>query len=164
MDDPRIPDELPAARRKQPEQPAEQDIDRAFQLAHVARGRARAPYSGFTVGAALLTDNGELFPGCNVENASYGLTLCAERAAIAGWTAATDPGERSEVALVVIVTGADQPTAPCGACRQWLVEFAPDATVMAESAIGERRTWTVRDLLPDPFDGESLGAGAPTSP
>ena len=141
--------------------PSEAEIARALELARIARGRARAPYSGFAVGAALLTSTGDAFPGCNVENASYGLTLCAERTAIAGWTATTDAGDRGEVVLVVIVTGASAPTAPCGACRQWLVEFAPDALVIAESVTGERRLWTVPELLPDAFDGASLAGFSP---
>lgn len=160
MDDSRPPDEPPRSGGS-PTAPAAlspADIERAFVLARVARGRARAPYSKFPVGAALLTAGGTLFPGCNVENASFGLTTCAERNALGGWTASTEPSDRGVVTLVVIVTGADEPTAPCGACRQWLVELAPDALVVAEAATGERRTWTVRELLPDAFDGSSLPA------
>ena len=113
------------------------------RLARQARRRAHAPYSGFRVGAALRTRRGEIVTGCNVENASYGLTICAERAAVCAAVAA---GARS-LRRAVVVTDIDPPAAPCGACRQVLSEFGPDLTV---TAVGPRQSvsWTMGELLP----------------
>ncbi|HUX05811.1 MAG TPA: cytidine deaminase [Acidobacteriota bacterium] len=110
-----------------------------------AREKAYAPYSGFKVGAALLTADGSVFTGGNVENASYGMTVCAERVAVLTAVAA---GKR-EIVKLAVVTGNSPPLAPCGACRQVLVEFAPGAEVLAASTKGEVRTWTAAELLPD---------------
>jgi cytidine deaminase len=110
-----------------------------------ARERAYAPYSGFKVGAAVLTADGSVYTGCNVENASYGLTVCAERVAVMTAIAA---GKRDFVKIVVI-TSNSPPLAPCGACRQVLVEFAPRAEVISISTKGETRRWGAADLLPD---------------
>jgi len=122
------------------------DRDALVARARDVRERAYAPYSGFRVGAALLCDDGTVFVGSNVENASYGLTLCAERAAV---VAAIAHGHR-DFRAVAIVTEADKPVAPCGACRQVLVEFAPALTVVSEAG-GEREEWTLDRLLPAPF-------------
>jgi cytidine deaminase len=116
--------------------------------ARAARDRAYAPYSGFHVGAALLTGDGEVFEGCNVENASYGLTICAERGAV---MAAVAAGKRTFRA-VFIATDGSGPAAPCGACRQVLAEFAPDLLVVSEAG-GTTTEWTMDRLLPDPFKG-----------
>ncbi|MEN3010815.1 MAG: cytidine deaminase [Candidatus Bipolaricaulaceae bacterium] len=117
-----------------------------------ARARAYAPYSGFAVGAALLAKDGRVFTGCNVENASYGLTVCAERVAL---FKAVSEGAREFVALAVACgTG---PCAPCGACRQALYEFAPDLLLIL--ADGEGRVWrTARlaELLPHGFGPKDL--------
>lgn len=124
--------------------------------AAAARDRAYAPYSGFAVGAALETEHGAIVAGCNVESASYGLTICAERVAIAK---AVSEGIHSGFVRIAIVTAADVLTPPCGACRQLLWEFAPDAEVVLANTAGKRETHTVRDLLPHGFGAANLGKG-----
>jgi cytidine deaminase len=123
-------------------------------LARRARELAYAPYSQFAVGAALLTRSGRVFTGCNVENASYPLTTCAERVAV---VRAVSEGEREfEAIAVVTATGA----APCGACRQILREFAgPDGTlrVIIADLTGSVRTFTLAQLLPESFSSAYLG-------
>lgn len=119
--------------------------------ARAAMANAHAPYSRFHVGAAIETADGRVFAGCNVESASYGLTICAERMALGAAVAA---GARA-LRRVVVTTDADPPAAPCGACRQLLAEFGLDLEVLAVGPTGERR-WTLRDLLPDAFSRESL--------
>lgn len=117
-----------------------------------ARDRAYAPYSGFAVGAALLSQDGRIFSGCNVENASYGLTVCAERVAL---FKAVSEGAREFVALAVAC--GQGPCAPCGACRQVLYEFAPELLVIM--ADGKGKTWcTARlsELLPHGFGPRDL--------
>jgi cytidine deaminase len=113
--------------------------------------RAYAPYSGFHVGAAILA-GGRIFTGENIENASYPVSVCAERNAVARMI---DAGER-RIDLVAVVTAADMPTPPCGACRQVLWEFGREALVVAETTNGERKTWALEDLLPDAFGPEDL--------
>lgn len=127
--------------------------DRAALVAaaRAAMANAHAPYSRFHVGAAIETADGRVFAGCNVESASYGLTICAERMALGAAVAA---GARA-LRRVVVTTDADPPAAPCGACRQLLAEFGLDLEVLAVGPTGERR-WTLRDLLPDAFTRESL--------
>lgn len=122
------------------------DLDTLLNDAAGARDRAYAPYSGFRVGAALLTGDGKVYTGSNVENASFGLTTCAERVAV---FAAVHAGER-RLSAVAISTDGPTPVAPCGACRQVLAEFAPDIRVVSAAA-GERREWQLSELLPDPF-------------
>jgi cytidine deaminase len=119
--------------------------------AEAARANAYAPYSKFRVGAALEAADGTVFVGCNVENASYGLTNCAERTAIA---AAVVAGHR-EFRRIVIVTDAEVPVSPCGACRQVLREFGPHLDVISYGTATEQR-WTMTDLLPDAFDPRVL--------
>jgi cytidine deaminase len=127
-------------------------LERAIALAAQARDRAYAPYSRFRVGAAVLTADGQCFVGANVENASYGLTACAERIAL--WTGAV--AGMSAVRFVVVVTDTPQPVTPCGACRQVLSELAPDATVVMATVGGRRQEATVRDLLPGAFGQKDL--------
>lgn len=114
--------------------------------ARAAWGHAYAPYSGFSVGAALRDGEGRVHAGANVENASYGLGRCAEQSAIQAM--ATAGGRR--LREIVVVTAADPPASPCGACRQVLSEFGPDATVYLVNDRGAWRT-TVARLLPDGF-------------
>lgn len=116
-----------------------------------AMRQAWAPYSKFTVGAAIEADDGRVFVGCNVESASYGLTICAERMALG---AAVVGGAR-RLKQVVVATSADPPAAPCGACRQLLAEFGLDLEVVAVGPTSERR-WTLGTLLPDAFTRETF--------
>jgi cytidine deaminase len=125
--------------------------DTLTQAARDAQRRAYAPYSRFAVGAALEADDGRIFAGCNVENASYGLTMCAERVAVA--TAVAAGAQRFRRA--VVVTDTDPPAAPCGACRQVLAEFGPDLVIDAVGTTSRRR-WTMPELLPDAFAREQL--------
>jgi len=129
-------------------------LAKALTAARGARVRAYAPYSRFAVGAALVGEDGAVFAGCNVENAAYPSSICAERGAV---MAAVAAGVR-RFAFVVIVTDADVPTPPCGACRQVLAEFGLDLLLISVGATGERR-WQLRDLLPDAFGPEQLEAG-----
>lgn len=117
------------------------------KLALEAAENAYAPYSRFKVGAALLTAGGEVFTGCNVENASYGLTVCAERVAL---YKAVSRGERSFSAIAV-AADTDDHCSPCGACRQVLAEFGGDTRVYMANRRGEYRETTVAELLPAAF-------------
>lgn len=118
-----------------------------------ARDRAYAPYSGFAVGAALRTKDGRVFQGCNVENASYSTTICAERGALAAAVAA---GKRDWVALA-IATGSDRPTPPCGICRQSLFELVPHLRIRSYAKDGAFADYVLSELLPDAFDRDQLG-------
>ena len=117
-----------------------------------ARKNAYAPYSGFKVGAALLTASGQIFSGANVENASYGASICAERVAA---VKAVTVGETSFQALVV-ATAALRPSAPCGICRQFLNEFGPDLKLIMVNLAGARTEATLTEYLPDAFGPASL--------
>ena len=117
-----------------------------------AREKAFAPYSGFRVGAALEAEDGTVFTGCNVESASYGLTICAERVAI---VKGVSEG-RTRFRCVAVVADTDDLTPPCGACRQLLWEFAPDAIITLANLSGKTEAFTVRDLLPRGFDARLL--------
>ncbi len=124
-----------------------------IQAAASVAGHAHAPYSRFRVGAALLTASGEIFAGCNVENASYGLTICAERGAVCAAVAA---GHKKFVAIAIVTSGGHS---PCGACRQVLAEFGPTMEVLMVDADDPSRvrTTTLDKLLPDGFDAAALG-------
>ena len=119
--------------------------------AREAMRNAWAPYSEFHVGAAIEAEDGRVFVGCNVESASYGLTICAERMALGAAVAA---GARS-LRRIAVTTEVDPPAAPCGACRQLLAEFGLKLEVIAVGPSTERR-WTLGALLPDAFTKETL--------
>ncbi len=113
---------------------------------------AYCPYSAFPVGAAVLTEEGEIFAGCNVENASYGLTICAERNAIFQAVAA---GHR-KIKAVVVVTASSKPTMPCGACRQVINEFGTRTDIVSVDNTGNSTQYKIEDLLPDSFGPNDL--------
>jgi cytidine deaminase len=129
--------------------------DELDALAIAAQKLAYAPYSKFHVGAGIEMSNGARFSGANIENASYGLAICAERTAI---FAAVLSGAK-QLAAVSVCSDSSPPASPCGACRQVLLEFSPDPTAVTVTAInpkGERRSWTLAQLLPDGFTGKEL--------
>ncbi|MBX7223723.1 MAG: cytidine deaminase [Blastocatellia bacterium] len=113
-----------------------------------ARSRAHAPYSGFKVGAAILTSSDHIYSGCNIENASYGLSLCAERVAL---VKALSEGERDFQAITVITSDAKL-TSPCGPCRQLIWEFCGDIEVVLANLDGDEAHYTMSELFPRPFD------------
>ena len=129
----------------------QKQIDELVAAARTVRVEAYAPYSGYAVGAAVLTTDGRVFTGCNVENASYGLSVCAERHAIAAAVAAGC----KKFAGIAVVTQSDPPAAPCGACRQVLAEFGGFPVILA-GLDGRSQITNVRDLLPNAFDAETL--------
>jgi cytidine deaminase len=122
--------------------------------ARQAAGQAYCPYSRFRVGAAVLTDRGEIFSGCNVENASYGLTICAERNAI--FQAVARSQAPVVIRAVVVFTPTDLPTAPCGACRQVINEFGPNAEVISVCDGSAMITKRLDEMLPDAFGPGNL--------
>jgi cytidine deaminase len=123
----------------------DQLVTQAIEVA----GRAYAPYSRFQVGAVLVGKDGRIFAGCNVENISFGLTICAERNAV---FAAVAAGCR-EFAKIVIVADTEVPASPCGACRQVLAEFNPDLELVLSNFRGSRETFRLSELLPRPCAG-----------
>src|SRR5260221_8583426 len=126
--------------------------DVLIAAARTAREHAHAPYSNFRVGAAVRAKSGRIFSGCNVENSTYGLTLCAERVAI---FKAISEGERGFDA-VAVVTDTDSLTPPCGACRQLIWEFCGDVPVILSNLKGKVEVLQMRNLFPKPFDASSL--------
>jgi cytidine deaminase len=127
-------------------------IERAVEAATNVRRRAYAPYSKFLVGAAVVDADGTIHVGCNVENASYGLTNCAERAAVAAATAAG----RRDIILCVVVTGTPSPAAPCGACRQVLTECNPVMQILCTTPKRADVWYSLEELLPHAFGRDSL--------
>src|SRR5262249_4747616 len=129
---------------------SDQDL---IQLAKAARENAHAPYSNFHVGAALLAADGRAFTGCNIENSTYGLSMCAERVAI---FKAVSEGER-EILRVAVVTGHDSIAPPCGCCRQLIWEFSGENTeVILANLSGDVRRYRIQELLPQAFDARYL--------
>ena len=124
-----------------------------IEAARAARLHAHAPFSRFLVGAALLGADGRVFTGCNVENATYGLTVCAERVAV---FKAVSEGYRS-FTRIAVVADTDEPTPPCGACRQILWEFGGDLEAILANLTDYKAVHRLRDLLPYPFDARLLG-------
>ncbi len=127
---------------------AQAERQRLLDTARGALNRAYSPYSKFRVGCALLTDSGKTYMGCNVENASYGLTICAERAAVCAAVAAEGP--RMKIAAMAVLNGDDVPCAPCGACRQVIYEFGPQAVVLFQGK-GAVEEALASELLPSGF-------------
>ena len=125
--------------------------DGLIEAARRAQQQAYAPYSRYHVGAAIEGEDGTVFTGCNVENASYGLVMCAERVAIGTAVAAGVKRFRR----IVVASDSEPPAPPCGACRQVIFEFAPDAEVLAVGPRSSHR-WTMRELLPAAFSGSQL--------
>jgi cytidine deaminase len=119
-----------------------------LRSAEKAMKNAHAPYSKFRVGAAILTTSGKIFSGCNVENASYGMTNCAERTAI--FSAVAQLGPKIEIQAVIVTNGQGVPCSPCGACRQVIYEFGPDATIFFQGAKGPKQAH-ITELLPEGF-------------
>ena len=135
---------------------SEQDFQPLIDAALEARKHSIAPFSGFLVGAAVKTDSGKVYTGCNIESASYGLTVCAERVAI--WKALSE-GEKHFIELAV-VADTDSLTPPCGTCRQIIWEFARSATIVFANLNGESETFHMADLLPRAFDARFLKSGS----
>ncbi|HXG31752.1 MAG TPA: cytidine deaminase [Bryobacteraceae bacterium] len=127
-------------------------MDPLVAAARLARDRAYAPFSRFKVGAAVEDAEGRIYTGCNIENATYGLTVCAERVAV---FKAVSEGARG-LRRIAVVADTSVLTPPCGACRQILWEFCGDAEVILANLRGETETLRIRDLLPRPFDASFL--------
>jgi len=127
-------------------------VEHARDAALGVMERAYAPYSQFRVGAALVGPDGAIFTGCNVENSAYPAGICAERSALAAAVA----GGVKEFSLLVIASEADDPTPPCGMCRQALVEFAPRLAIVSYTKHGVEATWNLATLLPHPFTPAAL--------
>ena len=127
-------------------------FDELKSLAESMLDRAYCPYSHFAVGAALECADGSVFTGCNIENASYPVSICAERTAM---SKAVSEGHRDFVRLVIAGRSQDF-CIPCGMCRQFMQEFAPDLEIICGNADGEYKSFTLKELLPHGFDGSFL--------
>jgi cytidine deaminase len=135
------------------DRPDEAKIEALLDAAREAREHAYAPYSQYLVGAAVLTDDGEIFAGANVENAAYPLSVCAERSAV---QRAASEGARRLVAVAIVGSSPDGPAWPCGGCRQVLNEFSQDLLVISEGPGGLRDERELAELLPDAFGPDDL--------
>jgi cytidine deaminase len=127
--------------------PSQQDVEQLVRAAFEARTLAYAPYSKFLVGAAIRSKDGKIFAGCNIENCSYGLTICAERVAL--FKAVSEGSKNFEA--IALVTDSEVPVMPCGACRQVLSEFNPNMIVVSGTVNGRSVMKIVSELLPEPF-------------
>jgi cytidine deaminase len=127
-------------------------MDALIEAAREVRKRAHAPYSNFKVGAAIQDENGRVFTGCNVENASYGLSVCAERAAV---LKAISEGA-GKLKRIAVVADSETLTPPCGACRQILWEFCGDAELTMANLSDKQETVSIQQIFPRPFDASSL--------
>ena len=128
------------------------DYEKLFKEAEKARGKAYTPYSKFKVGAAVLTTDGKIFTGCNIENASFGLTVCAERVAI---LKAISEGSYKFEAMA-IVGDTERPCSPCGACRQVIFEFGEDIKIAMSNLKGDVKIKKISELLPEAFNKNDL--------
>ena len=129
-----------------------EEYKKLIKKAEKARKRAYTPYSKFQVGAALLSTNGKIFTGCNIENASFGLAVCAERVAI--FKAISEGSTKFEAIAVIGDTG--KPCSPCGACRQVISEFGKDITLIMANLKGDVKIKKIKELLPEAFDKNDL--------
>jgi len=125
------------------------EIKKILKFASDVAQNAYSPYSKFKVGACVLYEDGNAYTGCNVENASYGLTLCAERTAI---SSAIADGEKTKIVAVAIYSPNAKLCYPCGACRQWIAEFSKDAAVILEDTDGNPKSFSIKELLPHSFE------------
>jgi cytidine deaminase len=139
---------------------SEESLQQLIETAKSARLQSIAPFSNFLVGAAVKTEEGKVYTGCNVESASYGLTVCAERVAI--WKALSE-GERQFTELA-IVADTESLTPPCGTCRQIIWEFAKNATIVLGNLRGETQIVSIKELLPRAFDARFLSNAAKWRP
>jgi cytidine deaminase len=128
-------------------------MNKLLEAALVARNNAHAPFSKFKVGAAIEDENGRIFTGCNIENATYGLTICAERVAV--FKAISEGGRR--FTQMAVAADTDVLTPPCGACRQILWEFCGDIELTLVNLQGKTETMRLKELFPRPFDASLLG-------
>lgn len=128
------------------------DSEKLIEIAKQARAKASAPFSNFKVGAVLVGKMGETFTGCNIENASYGLTMCAERVAI---FKAISEGAK-DFQKIVVVADTDDLTPPCGACRQIIWEFCGDIEIILANLHGKTETFQMKELFPRAFDANFL--------
>jgi len=129
------------------------DYDLLVKKAAEAKEKAYAPYSGFRVGAAVLTADGRIYTGCNVENSSFGATICAERTAV---VKAVSDG-KTEIAAIAVTSDSEQYTFPCGICRQVISEFVSDETkIICSNKNGQYKIYNLKDILPHAFTGEDL--------
>ena len=119
-----------------------------------ARSRAKAGYSGFKVGAAILCSDGKIITGCNIESSSYGLTICAERCAF--FTALALGYNKGDFKCLVVAVEGGEPAPPCGACRQIIWEWAPEIEIICVNTEGKQKNYMIKDLFPDPFDDKFI--------
>ena len=133
---------------------SEEVLKNLIEIAIKARENAHAPFSNFKVGAAVETEDGQIFYGCNVESASYGLTVCAERVAI--WKAVSEGHKKFNG--IVVVADTEELTPPCGTCRQIIWEFCGDVPLIFANLNGKSEAFTIGELLPRAFDNKFLKA------